>query len=1246
MKVITQNHSNDFLTGGGEMGELIRAYDWSKNPLGPPDTWPNSLKTIVRIMFTSQQPIWIGWGKELINLYNDPYRAIVGGKHPWALGQPVSVVWKDIWDNVGPLLKHVLEKNEGVYVESHLFIMERNGYPEEAYYTFSYSPIPNDDGSIGGIFCTNTDSKEQIIGERQLSLLRDLASKTVNCTSLQEVYNKSGESLSTNTKDIPFSLIYLLDEEKHTAKLVSSSGVDAGEEVAPKYIDLNSEEIWPIKDVIAANKEIIVSDLTKFNKLPFGGWDRRPQQAIVTPIARSGKTGQAGFLIAGLNPLRLFDDGYKGFIKLVAGQIASSIATVQALEEERKRAEALAEIDKAKTVFFSNVSHEFRTPLTLMLGPLESILNNNHELEQGTKKDLETIHRNSLRLLKLVNTLLDFSRIEAGRTQAFYKKTDVCRVTTDLGNSFGSAIEKAGITFNMHCDDIGADVYIDLTMWERIVFNLLSNAYKFTFAGEINLYIKNAGDKIQLIVKDTGAGIPEKELPNLFSRFHRIENTKGRTHEGTGIGLAMVHELVKLHGGEINVESKQGTGTSFIVTIPKGKEHLPPSQVAADGTVNRITLNALPNIEEELGILSSTEADANSIIGDSDLNLVVSSEREKILVADDNPDMREYITKLLERNYDIITATDGLEALKAAKAEQPSLILSDIMMPNLDGLGLLKQLREDAVTKTIPLIFLSARAGEEAKIEGIEAGADDYLVKPFSAKELLARVQTNLGMSKLRKQAEEGVKAERERLYQVFMQAPAMIVILKGDELTFELANPLYLKTIGKAVEEVIGKSVWEVLPEIKGQPIEKILRNVYSTGERYTGNELLIKLDTNNNGILEDLYFNFVYEAYRDSTDKIVGILVHAVDVTEQVLDRKKIEEAEARSRLAIEAADMGVFDWDLLNQNFISSHRLLEIFGFKDQPNASHQDLINSFHPDDKPIRDKAVADSYAKGSLVYEARNIWKDKSIHWLRVYGRIIHNEQRQPIRMYGLVIDITEQRITNDELAKSNIQLSKINNDLDNFIYTASHDLKAPVSNIEGLIYTLLDVIGENTDAKEIIELMNKSVQRFKGTILDLTEISKTQKDTKGEEEEINVQEVLDDVTSSIENLIAKSEAVITTTINCKTIRFSKVNFRSILYNLISNGIKYKAPDRKPIVEITCTAEEKEILLMVKDNGLGISEQNKNKMFTMFKRFHDHVEGTGIGLYIVKRIIDNAGGRIEVESELGKGTAFKVYFKK
>jgi len=1245
MKVTTQNQSIDFLTGGGEMGELIRSYDWSKNPLGPPQGWSNSLRTIVRIMFTSQQPIWIGWGKELINLYNDPYRAIAGGKHPWALGQPVSIVWKDIWNDVGRMLKGVIETNEGTYVEAFLFIMERNGYPEETYYTFSYSPIPDDDGSIGGIFCTNTDSTRQIIGERQLSLLRDLASRTVNCTSLKDVYKKSGESLSSNLKDIPFAMIYLLDEEKHCVRLVGASGIDAGDEAAPEQLDLNDESIWPIKEVITANKEVIVTDLTKFDNLPFGGWDRRPHQAAITPIAQSGKTGKEAFLITGLNPLRLFDDDYKGFIKLVAGQIASSIATVQVLEEERKRAQALAEIDKAKTVFFSNVSHEFRTPLTLMLGPLENILNNN-KLEHDTKKDLEIVHRNSLRLLKLVNTLLDFSRIEAGRTQAFFKKTEVCKVTYDLANAFRSAIEKAGFTFKIDCEKITDEVYIDTTMWERIVFNLLSNAYKFTFAGEISLQLKNAGGNIQLIVKDTGAGIPEKELPNLFSRFHRIENTKGRTHEGTGIGLAMVNELVKLHGGEIEVESKQGVGTSFIITIPKGKEHLPQSQVAAEGIANRITLNAQPNIEEELGMLSSSETDSDSIIGNPNLNSLVSSEREKILIADDNPDMREYITKLLERNYDIITAADGVEALKLAKEENPSLILSDIMMPNLDGLGLLKKLREYTATKTIPLIFLSARAGEEAKIEGIEAGADDYLVKPFSAKELLARVQTNLGMSKLRKQAEERVKTERERLYEVFMQAPAMIAILRGDDLTFELANPLYLKTIGKTAEEVIGKSIWEVLPELKGQPIEGILRNVYTTSERFAGNELPVKLDINNNGILEDVYFNFVYEAYRESLDKIAGILVHAVDVTAQVLDRKKIEEAEARSRLAIEAADMGAFDWDLTNQNFLSSSRLLEIFGFKDQPDTTHQDLINAFHPDDKGIRDKAVADSYAKGSMVYEARVIWKDKSIHWLRIYGRIVYNEQQAPVRMYGLVIDITEQKTTTEELEKSNIQLSKINNDLDNFIYTASHDLKAPVSNIEGLIYTLLDVIAENADAKEIIELMNKSVQRFKGTILDLTEISKTQKDTKGEEEEINIQEVLEDVTSSIENLITKSEAVIKSTISCKTIRFSKVNFRSILYNLISNGIKYCAPDRKPVIEITCTGQGEELLLTVKDNGLGISEQNRNKLFTMFKRFHDHVEGTGIGLYIVKKIIDNAGGSIEVESEVGKGTTFKVYFKK
>ena len=414
------NNSLAFLAGGGEMGKRTRAFDWSKTPAGPAAQWPQSLKTAVRIMLTSRQPFCICWGKELTFLYNDAYKSIAGGKHPQALGQPTPVVWQEIWDDLGPLVAIAMSGDEGTYVEAQLLIMERNGYPEETYYTFSYSPIPDEAGGPGGIICANTEDTRRVIGERQLALLRELASSTVIARTWKEACEQSAVSLRTNARDLPFALIYVVEPDGRSVSLAAATGIERGSAAAPETAALDRALAWPFAEVLRTHTVRVVSDLaaTFGDKLPTGDWLQAPSLAAVLPIPATGETGRAGVLVVGLNPFRLFDDAYEGFLKLVAGQIAASIANAQSYEEEKRRAEALAELDRAKTAFFSNVSHEFRTPLTLMLGPVEDMLSRSYsELSPAAKGQLEVVNRNGLRLLRLVNTLLDFSRIR-GRARA------------------------------------------------------------------------------------------------------------------------------------------------------------------------------------------------------------------------------------------------------------------------------------------------------------------------------------------------------------------------------------------------------------------------------------------------------------------------------------------------------------------------------------------------------------------------------------------------------------------------------------------------------------------------------------------------------------------------------------------------------------------------------------------------------------------------------------------------------------
>lgn len=433
--------------------------------------------------------------------------------------------------------------------------------------------------------------------------------------------------------------------------------------------------------------------------------------------------------------------------------------TNQSLREANLR---LGELDAAKSTFFSNVSHEFRTPLTLLLGPLENALA--RDPPAVAPFEIQTMHRNAVRLYRLVNSLLDFSRMEAGKMRPRFSPTDLSRFTAALASSFHSLMEDSGLRFVIDCPPLPEPVYVDQAQWEKIVLNLISNAFKFTFHGEIHVRLEWHGEHVELTVRDTGTGIPEGEIPHLFQRFHRIEGAKGRSFEGTGIGLALVQDLAQLHGGSCYVKSAEGSGSTFTVRVPTGSSHIPAEATSDTSDSEFSHLSVSPRFEagqwldsgaEDVpsGPLPLPDSAAAELLSDPEIA------KSRILVVDDNTDMRNYVARLLSPFWTVETAAHGGLALEAARRSPPELVLSDVMMPVMDGVTLLAELRRDPRTSMIPVILLSARVGEDARIEGLETGADDYLVKPFSARELLARVNTHLTMSAVRRNA---AQTERE----------------------------------------------------------------------------------------------------------------------------------------------------------------------------------------------------------------------------------------------------------------------------------------------------------------------------------------------------------------------------------------------------------------------------------------------------------------------------------------------------
>ena len=772
----------EFLSGGGEMGRRIREFDWSGTSLGPVELWPQSLRTCIRIMLDSRQPIWIGWGKDLINLYNDPYKAIVRGKHPWALGKPAAIVWREIWTTIEPMLRQVMEMDEGTYVESQYLIMERNGYPEETYYTFSYTPIPGDNGGTAGMICFNTDDTERIISERQLSTLTRLGKNLTDSQSPGEVIYKTIDTLLDNPQDFPVACFYritgdiavLSDCTHHrTVGLDSSHEVPgptlpATREVPgptlPATIDLSgSAGIAPlVQQALFKKQPQILDDATQhLGILPQGPWEVPPTRAMILPISQSGVREPYGFLLTGLNPYQLPDEKYCGFFSLLADQITTSFGNIYILETERKRVQALAEIDQAKTIFFSNISHEFRTPLTLLLGPIEDAMNDPDDVPNNRLR-MGVAYRNALRMQKLVNTLLEFSRIEAGRMDGQFIAVDITAFTADLASSFHSAIEKAGMKLHLDMEPVTDEVYVDTVMWEKIILNLVSNAFKYTIRGSITIAIRQYSGEVRVSVTDTGIGIPGDQLERIFDRFHRVENISVRSQEGTGIGLSLVKELVRIHHGRIEVISRPNEGSTFTVTLLTGKAHLPSDRTGAAEEI-RMTNERDIYVEESLQWLPDAAANFPDLLSPHSPEKIAANRRFVVLLADDNADMRDYVGRLLAVHYDLITATNGEDAFEKMLTHRPDLLLTDIMMPRLDGFGLVRKIRNHPKVKTTPVIFLSARAGEESKVEGLEAGADDYLIKPFSARELIARVDSNLRISAARRLVEQELELEVKR---------------------------------------------------------------------------------------------------------------------------------------------------------------------------------------------------------------------------------------------------------------------------------------------------------------------------------------------------------------------------------------------------------------------------------------------------------------------------------------------------
>jgi signal transduction histidine kinase/ActR/RegA family two-component response regulator len=1098
------------MNDSNSMAQRVSEFDWSATDLGPESGWSPSLRMIVRFLLANRIPMLLWWGPDYIQIYNDAYAPILGAKHPQqALGRPFKECWEEVFDVLGPLVDVPFNGGQATYMDDIELVVHRHGFDEESHFTIAYSPVPDDTAprGIGGVLATVVETSQKIFGERRLKILSDLGSHMTEVKTAEEACQRAALALADHSKDVPLALIYLTGETGSTATLAgtTASGKTCN---APAEIGIAS----PQDDVARLLAQAIETGITQIHGdaseiarwLPQDASMIAADRLVVVPIKSSMGNRYAGALIAGFSPYIRADAPYISFLELVAGQIASAVTNARAYEEERKRAEALAQIDRAKTAFFSNVSHEFRTPLTLMLGPLADALDA-ADVPAPVRSLLDVAHRNAQRLLKLVNSLLDFARMEAGRAEVSYAPVDLAALTRDLASSFRSAMERAGLAFEVECETLDEPVYVDHSMYEKVILNLLSNAFKFTFDGKVRVSVRRSGNHALIEVTDTGVGVPEHELPRLFDRFHRVEGTRSRTHEGSGIGLALVQEIVRLHGGTIEAESEPEVGSTFRVALPLGTAHIAPRLLHASAAPQPASSGARAYIDEALRWLPGEEARpvqpdwANDLIdADHTRDRFVHTYGARILLADDNADMRTYLRDLLEPHYIVDLVHDGLDALSRANVARPDLVLADVMMPRLDGFGLIARIRSDPMLRDIPIILISARAGEESRIEGLTAGADDYIVKPFYARELLTRVGSLLELAHLRREGEA-----RFRAY-----------VLATNDMVYRMSAD------------------WREMRQLQGR--------------------------------------------------------------------------------------------------NFIP-----------DEAGPNQTWLDKYIQPDEQATVIAAIERAISTGSpFELEHKVIRVDGTPGW--VFSRAIPllDEHDTIIEWFGAAADITERRRSQEALQHQKHALEEADRQKNEFLAMLAHELRNPLAPLRSASDLLQRLFVEPSKTRQSVNIIDRQVTQLTRLVDDLLDISRV---TLGKIELRMTPQRIDHLLShSIENielLVSQKRHHVMVQANSKPLIIMGDPQRLVqcFGNVLANAAKYTPPGGE--IRVQAHARDGDAVVTIADNGVGISADMLPRVFDLFaqgerERSLDRSQGgLGIGLAVVKRLIEMHGGTVSVHSE-------------
>ncbi|CAE6499919.1 unnamed protein product [Rhizoctonia solani] len=1208
--------------------QLIDTFDWENSLLGPRDKWPMGLKLMIQYLMEKPIPSSILWGwPHQVIIYNDPYAKMIGAKHPGIFGQPGKLAWGEQWGSFSPVLDLVKSGKSTYKTDDQVFFnsLTELHLPEEIYHSWHYTPIWQEDGTVGGIWNTSWETTTKVIAERRLSCMFELISQLAGTKTQEQFGERTLEVLAKNPLDLPFIALYWCQVENSRSSnnndkapfslnylrdhassmlhikltLVGSVGIPSDHVMAKEVIeytldpvtyhivrgrsdsmstsDSSSAPVRPplISPPVSSTSSIqshlgldmasvlVSGSIELIDPLPSHlaqGLDGRgfkdlPRTAAILPISTSSAPSPLphAMLVVGVNTRRAYDADYAAWLESLRAGMSNQLNIVLRREADTRMIVEREKMDKAKTMFFTNVSHELRTPLTLIQAPLDQLMTSGGLGGDATYR-LQLAARNCKRLNKLIDSIMDMSKLEAGRLIGKFRPVQLGRVTADIAALFRSLAEKKGIAYEVDVGtaEVEPAIYVDLDLWEKIVCNLLSNAFKYTAQGTVTLSVTHEPTESYVRVQDTGVGIPKDYLNQVFDRFFRVNDSRA---EGSGIGLSLTKELVSLHGGRILLESwtkdegGHDSGTVFTIILPHGSSHLPVSHVQEIPWSSGINGHGVLHKEMEYWtdfdqpVLSSTGS-----VSDEDESAISSTlffeKSDVILVVDDVGDI----------------------SLKAA---------DDVMMPRMDGPELIRRFREERKTKFLPVIFVTA-ADDENLFGGNEEGAVDCISKPFRIRDILARVHLQLQLGKRRVKLEDEFQARSYEL-QVLGELSPVGIFRTDASGKFTYLNPAWYQITGFPIER--ERDQW--LDQVKADSRDEALRIWRGCLENRQSSTA--RLHWRN-----DVWTHAIIAPLLSADGTFVGSFGAVTDITEQYrLEEARITLAEEREHMAASRAEDAERQRQLEVERRRAQELLIDV--------TSHE----LRQPVSAIIQNAEVVRANMRGlrDLLYDCR---KRGTVYTPteRLLSELEDDLQAMDsITQCGLA----QARIANDILSLSRIQLNVLS------IVPTEFDVRQEISQIllvfrNELMMKEIDYKLDLGQGAEIFGLMSNAI-RFTSMGTGLREIR------------ISLELSPDPPSDE----------------SCAAPPF-----------IPGQALRARSPDddrRDPTIYI---------YVVVQDSGPGLQKEDLALLFQRFQQgsnAHHVFGGSGLGLFVCRQLCNLMGGRIEVVSEPGEGAMFRFFIR-